>query len=62
MWHLKIIKTKVLSSYEIKNEKYLLISNYAKPGIILAVIENEGIIISTKTDPVSYTHLRAHET
>jgi len=49
---LKIIKIKVLSSDEIKNEKYLLMSNYSKPGIILAVIENEGIIISTKTDPI----------
>ena len=36
----------------IKNEKYLFISNNIKPGIILAVIENEGIIIATKTDPI----------
>lgn len=50
--NLKIIKIKVLSSDEINNEKYLLMSNYSKPGIILAVIENEGIIISTKTDPI----------
>jgi len=50
--NLKIIKIKVLSSDEIKNEKYLLMNNYSKPGIILAVIENEGIIISTKTDPI----------
>ena len=50
--NLKILKIKVLSSDEIKNEKYLFISNYSKPGIILAVIENEGIIISTKTDPI----------
>jgi len=50
--NLKIIKIKVLSSDEIKNEKYPLMSNYSKPGIILAVIENEGIIISTKTDPI----------
>ena len=41
-----------MSSDETKNEKYLLMSNYSKPGIILAVIENEGIIISTKTDPI----------
>ena len=41
-----------MSSDEIKNEKYHLMSNYSKPGIILAVIENEGIIISTKTDPI----------
>ena len=50
--NLKILKIKVLSSDEIKNEKYLFMSNYSKPGIILAVIENEGIIISTKTDPI----------
>ncbi len=50
--NLKIIKIKVLSSDEIENEKYPLISNYSKPGVILAVIENKGIIISTKTDPI----------
>jgi len=50
--NLKILKIKVLTSDEIKNEKYLLMSNYSKPGIILSVIENEGIIISTKTDPI----------
>jgi len=50
--NLKILKIKVLISDEIKNEKYLFISNYSRPGIILAVIENEGIIISTTTDPI----------
>jgi len=50
--NLKIIKIKVLSSDEIKNEKYLKMRNYSKPGIILSVLENEGIIISTKTDPI----------
>jgi len=50
--NLKIIKIKILSSDEINNEKYRCLSNYSKPGIILAVIENEGIIISTKTDPI----------
>jgi len=50
--NLKILKIKVLSSDEIKNEKYLLMSNYSRPGNILAVIENEGIIISTKTNPI----------
>ena len=50
--NLKIIKIKVLSSNEINNDKYYLMSNYSKPGIILAVIENEGIIISTKTNPI----------
>jgi len=41
-----------LNSEEINNEKYCLMSNNTKPGIILALIENEGIIISTKTDPI----------
>ena len=50
--NLKIIKIKVLSSDEIKNEKYLFMSNYSRPGIILSIIENVGIIISTKTDPI----------
>ena len=50
--NLKILKIKILSSDEIKNEKYLFINNYSKPGIILSVVENEGIIISTKTDPI----------
>jgi len=50
--NLKILKIKVLSSDEIENEKYLFMSHYSRPGIILAVIENEGIIISTKTDPI----------
>ncbi len=50
--NLKIIKIKVLSSNEIKNEKYLFMRNNLKPGIILGVINNEGIIISTKTDPI----------
>ena len=50
--NLKILKIKVLSSDEIKKGKYLFISNYSRPGIILAVIENKGIIISTKTDPI----------
>ena len=47
-----VYKRQVLTSDVIKNEKYLFMSNYSRPGIILAVIENEGIIISTKTDPI----------
>ena len=50
--NLKIIKIKVLSSDENNNKKYCFMSNYSKPGNILAVIDNEGIIISTKTDPI----------
>ena len=50
--NLKLLKIKILTSDEFKKEKYLFISNYSRPGIILAVIENQGIIISTKTDPI----------
>ena len=50
--NLKIIKIKVLKSDEINNEKYCFMSNHSEPGIILALIDNEGIIISTKTDPI----------
>ena len=50
--NLKIIKIEILSRDEINNEKYRFMSNYSKPGIILDFIENEGIIISTKTDPI----------
>ena len=50
--NLKILKIKILTSDVIKNEKYLFMSNYSRPGIILAVIENEGILIATKTDPI----------
>ena len=50
--NLKIIKIKVLNIEEINDEKYYFMSNNSKPGIILAIIENEGIIISTKTEPI----------
>ena len=50
--NLKILKINVLSCDEIKNEKYVFMRNYSSPGIILGVIENEGIIISSKTDPI----------
>jgi len=50
--NLKIIKIKVLSNDEINNKKFCFMRNDSKPGIILAVIDNEGIIISTKTDPI----------
>ncbi len=50
--NLKIIKIKILRIDEINKEKYCLMSINTKPGIILALIENEGILISTKTDPI----------
>ena len=50
--NLKIINIKVLDSKEINNEDYYFISNDLQPGIIIALIDNEGIIISTKTEPI----------
>ena len=50
--NLKILKIKVLSIDVIKNEKFLFMNNNSRTGIILAVVENEGIIISTSTDPI----------
>jgi len=50
--NLKIIKIKVLRVDEINYEKFSFMSSNYKPGIILSIIENEGIIISTKTDPI----------
>ncbi len=50
--NLKIIKIKVLRNDEINNEKYCFMRTKSEPGIILALIENEGIIISTKTNPI----------
>ena len=50
--NLKIIKIKVLRIDESNNEKHIFMSNHSEPGIILALVENEGIIISTKTDPI----------
>jgi len=48
--NLKITKIKILTNAEIKEHK--IISNKFKPGLIICVIENEGIVISTKTFPV----------
>jgi len=50
--NLKIIKIKVLRSNEFNIEKYGFRKDNLEPGIILALIENEGIVISTKTDPI----------
>ena len=50
--NLKIINIKVLNSEAINNENYYFISNHSEPGIVIAVIDNEGIVISTKTDPI----------
>jgi len=50
--NLKIINIKVLNSEVINNGNFFFRSNNSEPGIILAVKDNEGIIISTRTDPV----------
>ena len=49
--NIKIIKIRIIKNNELKNKKYNFTNNL-KPGIILSLIENEGIAISTKTDPV----------
>ena len=48
--NLKIIKIKILTINKIHNYKF--ISNKLKPGFIIGIIEKEGIVISTKTDPI----------
>ena len=50
--NLKIIKIKILTINEIDNNQYKFLSNKLKPGFIIGLIENEGIVISTKTDPI----------
>ena len=50
--NLKLIKIKILTTDEIQNKNYKLLSNIFKPGIIIGLIEKEGIIITTKTDPI----------
>ena len=37
---------------EIHNNKYKFLRSKLKPGFIIGLIENEGIVISTKTDPI----------
>ncbi len=50
--NLKIIKIRILTIEEIYNKHYKFLSNKLKPGFIIGLIENEGIVISTKTDPI----------
>ena len=37
---------------EIHNKNYKILSNVIEPGLIIGLIENVGIIITTKTDPI----------
>ena len=49
--NLKIIKIKILTTNEIRDNNYKIENNF-KPGFIIGIIENKGIVISTKTDPI----------
>ena len=37
---------------EINNKNYKILSNVIEPGLIIGLIENVGIIVTTKTDPI----------
>ena len=50
--NLKIIKIRILDDEETKKNKLHTIEDNLKPGIILGIIEDEGIIVSTKTEPI----------
>ncbi len=50
--NLKIIKIKIITMDEIHNKNYKILSNVLNPGLIIGLIENLGIIITTKTDPI----------
>ena len=49
--NLKIIKIKILTTKEIQDKNYIINKNF-KPGFIIGLVENEGIVISTKTEPI----------
>ncbi len=50
--NLKIIKIKILTIEEICKNHYKFQNNIKQPGFIIGLVENEGIAISTKTDPI----------
>ena len=50
--NLKIIKIRILNNEEIKNNKFCTNGDNLKPGIVLGIVKDEGIIISTKTEPI----------
>ena len=50
--NLKIIKIKILTIDKIYKNNYNFLSNNLKPGFIIGLLNNEGIVISTKTDPI----------
>ena len=50
--NLKIIKIKISKTDEINKNNHEFLINKFKPGFIIGLIENEGIVLSTKTDPI----------
>ena len=50
--NIKIIKIRILRSFEFTNKNNNFNPDLIKPGIIISVVENEGIVISTKTNPI----------
>ena len=50
--NLKIIKIRILRSSEFTNKNNNFNNNLLKPGTIIGIKENEGIVISTKTNPI----------
>ena len=50
--NLKIIKIRILRSSEFTNKINNFNNNLLKPGTIIGIKENEGIVISTKTNPI----------
>ena len=50
--NLKIIKIRILRSSEFTNKNNNFNNNLIKPGTIIGIKDNEGIVISTKTNPI----------
>ena len=50
--NLKIIKIRILRSFEFTNKNNNFNTDLLNPGIIISIVENEGIVISTKTNPI----------
>ena len=50
--NLKIIKIKILTRDDIDNNHNELFNQKSEPGYIIGLIENLGIVISTKTQPI----------
>ena len=50
--NLKLIKIQVLDKDIIHNKNYTFLNKNLKPGLIIGILENVGIVISTKTDPI----------